>query len=167
MALQGTHEELIALLEDAEASERSVDATVQMLRLLSMPTRDIQQAFLSGRELCVQTHLKSARITAHGTAQHACGVQDASAVEAAAQWQSVNHFLEALGENVFPPILKVCLSCFSPQCSCSGSHQRSCPYHPVQCVSCVEPLLCHVCAHSLLQQLYHSAAGRNQPPHKK
>lgn len=35
--MQGTHEELIELLEDGEASERSVGATVQMLRLLAMP----------------------------------------------------------------------------------------------------------------------------------
>lgn len=105
--MQGTHEELIALLEDPEADERSVDATVQMLRLLSMPTRDIQQAFLSGRELCVQNHLKAARITAHGTAQHACGAKDEASTEAAVQWRTVGHFLETLGGSVFPRIRKV------------------------------------------------------------
>lgn len=105
--LQGTHEELIALLEDAEAEERSVAATVQMLRLLSMPTRDIQQAFLAGRELCVQNHLKGARITAHGTAQHALGAQDSSAADADAQWLSVDAFLDTLGGQVFPRLRHV------------------------------------------------------------
>jgi hypothetical protein len=78
-----------------------------MLRLLSMPNRDIQHAFLSGRELCVQNHLKAARTLAHSTAQHACGAQDTAAVEAAAQWHSADHFLDALGGKVFPRISRV------------------------------------------------------------
>jgi hypothetical protein len=96
------------LLQDAEASERSVDATVQMLRLLSTPTLEIQQAFLSGRELFVQNYLKTARITAHGAAQHACGSEDPDSAEAAVQWQSLGHFLDTLGENVFPRVKEVC-----------------------------------------------------------
>lgn len=102
--LQGTHEELIGLLEDAEASEKSVHATVQMLRLLAMPTRDIQQAFLSGRELCVQNHLKLARMAAQGAAQHACRAQDFAASGKVTEWQDVHHFLETLGSNVFPRV---------------------------------------------------------------
>lgn len=102
-----------------------MDATVQMLRLLAMPTRDIQQAFLAGRELCVQNHLKAARITAHATAQHARGVHDAA--EAAAQWHSVDTFLNALGEELFPRLRNV---------------RHATPWAPALCVLCCNGSCC-------------------------
>jgi hypothetical protein len=104
--VQGTHEELTALLADPEASERSVDATVQMLRLLGMPPREIQQAFLSGRELCAQNVLKAARARAHAAAQRACNAVDASA-DLGNDWPGIGEFLLTLGDNMFPRIAQV------------------------------------------------------------
>lgn len=104
-AVQGTNEDLMALLGKHDAEERSVAATVQMLRLLGVASAEMQVTFVAGREAHMQATLQAARLQAHAAILSASGCSDA--MREAPPWPGLLPFLESLGRSVFPTLSQV------------------------------------------------------------
>lgn len=101
--VQGTNEELMALLGKHDAEERSVAATVQMLRLLGVPSAEMQAAFVGGRQAHMQATLQAARLQAHAAIVTAAGNTAADG----APWPGLLPFLESLCRSIFTSLYQV------------------------------------------------------------
>jgi len=95
----------MTLLGKHDAEERSVAATVQMLRLLDVASAEMQATFVAGREAHMQATLQAARLQAHAAILSVSAHGEASSD--APPWPGLLPFLESLSRSVFQTLSQV------------------------------------------------------------